>query len=139
MTDEERCDLEHKLGYRFEHIEWLERALTHRSHIFNSDGRSNERLEFLGDSVLGLAVSRVLVARFPDWDEGSLSKARARLVSAVSAENAAVRLTLESTFASDPARKKPVVGESRICLPMLMRPSSGQFFAIQDLKQRPPS
>lgn len=106
MTDAERRDLEQKFGYRFERVEWLERALTHRSHIFNSDARSNERLEFLGDSVLGLAVSRVLVARFPDWDEGSLSKARARLVSAVSAEDAANRLGLGEHLRLGPGEEK---------------------------------
>jgi ribonuclease-3 len=106
MTDAERRDLEHKLGYRFERIEWLERALTHRSHIFNSEARSNERLEFLGDSVLGLAVSQVLVARFPDWDEGSLSKARARLVSAASAEDAANRLSLGEHLRLGPGEEK---------------------------------
>ncbi|MHB8755217.1 MAG: ribonuclease III [Candidatus Acidiferrales bacterium] len=106
MTDEERRSLEGKLGYRFENIEVLERALTHRSHIFNSDERSNERLEFLGDSVLGLAVSRVLVARFPKWNEGDLSKARARLVSAVSAENAAHRLGLGEHLRLGPGEEK---------------------------------
>jgi len=106
MTDAERLSLEHKLGYRFECIEWLERALTHRSHIFNSEAQSNERLEFLGDSVLGLAVSRVLIARFPHWDEGSLSKARARLVSAASAEDAANRLALGEHLRLGPGEEK---------------------------------
>src|SRR5579863_623700 len=106
MTDEERCDLERKLGHRFEHVEWLERALTHRSHIFNSDARSNERLEFLGDRRIIIEKSRVLVARFPNWDEGSLSKARARLVSAVSAENAANRLGLGEHLRLGPGEEK---------------------------------
>jgi len=106
MTDAERSELETKIGYRFEHVEWLERALTHRSYIFNSDARSNERLEFLGDSVLGLAVSRVLVSRFPAWDEGSLSKARARLVSVTSAENAANRLGLGEHLRLGPGEEK---------------------------------
>ncbi|HKV29370.1 MAG TPA: ribonuclease III [Candidatus Acidoferrales bacterium] len=106
MDDAERRVLEEKLGHRFKCVEWLERALTHRSHIFNSEQPSNERLEFLGDSVLGLAVSRVLVARFLAWDEGTLSKARARLVSAVSAENAAVRLALGKHLRLGPGEEK---------------------------------
>ncbi|MFZ0211497.1 MAG: ribonuclease III [Candidatus Acidiferrales bacterium] len=106
MTDPERDDLEARLGYQFHKIEWLERALTHRSHTFASDERHNERLEFLGDSVLGLAVSHVLVVRFPDWDEGSLSKARARLVSAASAEAAANKLHLGDHLRLGPGEEK---------------------------------
>jgi ribonuclease-3 len=106
MTDAEREDLEAKLGYRFERVEWLDRALTHRSHTFSSGARSNERLEFLGDSVLGLAVSQILVARFLDWDEGELSKARARLVSAASAEKAANRLDLGKHLRLGPGEEK---------------------------------
>lgn len=106
MTEPEREDLEARLGHRFQKIGWLERALTHRSHTFLSDERHNERLEFLGDSVLGLAVSQVLVVRFPDWDEGSLSKARARLVSAASAEAAANRLRLGDHLRLGPGEEK---------------------------------
>lgn len=106
MTDEERRELEARIGYRFERVEWLERALTHRSHIFNSNARSNERLEFLGDSVLGLAVSRALITRFLDWDEGRLSKGRARLVSAASAEDAANRLGLGEHLRLGPGEEK---------------------------------
>ncbi len=53
-------------------------ALTHRS----ADDDNNERLEFLGDAVLGLIVAEELYRRFPDADEGSLSRLRSRLVSA---------------------------------------------------------
>ena len=106
MTDEERNSLEKKLGHRFQQLAWLERALTHRSHAFASDTPHNERLEFIGDSVLGLAVSRVLVARFPDWDEGQLSKARARLVNAASARDAASRLSLGEHLRLGPGEEK---------------------------------
>ncbi|HEV2289851.1 MAG TPA: ribonuclease III [Candidatus Acidoferrales bacterium] len=106
MTDPEREDLEARLGHRFHKIGWLERALTHRSHTFLSEEHHNERLEFLGDSVLGLAVSQVLVLRFPDWEEGSLSKARARLVSAASAEVAANRLRLGDHLRLGPGEEK---------------------------------
>ena len=64
------------IGYRFGSEELLERALTHRS----AAGPNNERLEFLGDSVLGLLVAADLFRRFPDSDEGSLTRCRARLV-----------------------------------------------------------
>ena len=64
------------IGYRFGSEELLDRALTHRS----SEGPNNERLEFLGDSVLGLLVASELFRRFPGCDEGSLPRCRARLV-----------------------------------------------------------
>jgi ribonuclease III len=106
MNDPERLTLEAVLGHRFTDIEWLERALTHRSHAFNSGVPHNERLEFLGDSVLGLVVSRALVVKFPDWNEGRLSKARARLVSVDSAEQAATRLNLGQHLRLGPGEEK---------------------------------
>lgn len=68
--------LQHRLGHRFRRPELLLRALTHRSHSADH----YERLEFLGDAVLGLAVSTLLVERLPQQTEGELSRARAALV-----------------------------------------------------------
>ena len=68
--------LEERIGHRFVRAELLEQALTHRS--FGSP--HNERLEFLGDGVLGCAVAEALVERFPDLSEGELSRLRASLV-----------------------------------------------------------
>ena len=64
------------LGYRFAATRLLEQALTHRS----AGSNNNERLEFLGDSVLGLIVSEQLYQAQPGADEGSLSRIRASLV-----------------------------------------------------------
>lgn len=62
----------------------LERALTHRSYAYEHGGiPHNERLEFLGDSVLGLAVTVMLFTTNPDLDEGQLAKRRASVVSTV--------------------------------------------------------
>lgn len=69
--------LEGRLGHVFSHPAWLEEALTHRS----AGMPNNERLEFLGDSVLNLMVTQLLFARYPDWSEGDLSQLRSRLVS----------------------------------------------------------
>ncbi len=55
-------------------------ALTHRSFTEGDLAASNERLEFLGDAVLGLVIAEHLYRLFPDWDQGQLSKARASLV-----------------------------------------------------------
>ncbi len=106
MEDSEREQLEKTLGHRFTNIHFLERALTHCSHAHNSSTPHNERLEFLGDSVLGLTVSRALVERFPDWNEGRLSKARARLVNVSSAEHAAGRLNLGQHLRLGPGEEK---------------------------------
>jgi len=106
MTEEERGELEAVLGYRFEHPERLERALTHRSHRQNSEGIDNERLEFLGDRVLGLVASEVLFQAFPHWDAGNLSKGLARLVSASSIHAAARRLKLGRHLRLGPGEEK---------------------------------
>jgi ribonuclease III len=73
----------HRLGYVFAKPELLELALTHRSWCAEHPGTaSNERLEFLGDSVLGLAVTDHVYAAYPDVSEGHLAKVRASVVSA---------------------------------------------------------
>lgn len=64
--------------------ELLDLALTHRSWAYENGGaRHNERLEFLGDAILGQAVTVMLYSSYPDLDEGDLAKRRASLVSAV--------------------------------------------------------
>lgn len=73
--------LESRLGHRFDEPARLELALTHPSAAFEADRtRGNERLEFLGDAVLDLAVSGLLFETHPDWAEGDLTRARAALV-----------------------------------------------------------
>jgi ribonuclease-3 len=58
-------------------------ALTHRSYAYENGGLpTNERLEFLGDSVLGIVVTETLYRRYPDWPEGQLAKLRAAVVNA---------------------------------------------------------
>ena len=58
-------------------------ALTHRSYAYENGGLpTNERLEFLGDSVLGIVVTETLYAQYPDWPEGQLAKLRAAVVNA---------------------------------------------------------
>jgi len=106
MTDEERTQAESTLGHRFSHPEILERALTHRSHRQQSAKDDNERLEFLGDRVLGLVTSEHLSRAFPDWDAGQLSKALARLVSATSVYTAARRLSLGHFLQLGPGEEK---------------------------------
>src|SRR4051812_10374122 len=82
--------VELRLGYQFTERALFERALTHRS--FGAD--HNERLEFLGDAVLNLAVSRLLFDRFAGSDEGDLTRIRAHLVREDSLHKVALSLGL---------------------------------------------
>jgi ribonuclease III len=82
--------LQRKLGYRFNQQRLLQRALTHRS--YGAD--HNERLEFLGDSVLSVVVSAMLYERFAGSDEGDLSRVRAHLVREDSLHRVALSLRL---------------------------------------------
>ena len=80
--DKTLSEFEKKLGYRFKNKEYLLTALTHSSYANESRGRvqSYERLEFLGDSILGFVTAEYLYAAFPDLPEGKLTKKRAALV-----------------------------------------------------------
>lgn len=79
----ERTDLEQKLGYAFRDRALLENALRHSSCANESKDpavTSNERLEFLGDSVLGFVTAKYLYQHYPEMPEGSMTKLRAELV-----------------------------------------------------------
>jgi len=75
-------ELEKRIGYRFRQSSLLETALTHSSFANESGGSAvcNERLEFLGDSVLGMTVAEELYRRFPRMPEGRMTRLRAELV-----------------------------------------------------------
>jgi ribonuclease-3 len=68
--------LQQRLGYQFKRVEWLTLALTHSA----DQGQNNQRLEFLGDAILGVVVSKHLFEVHPDWNEGDLSVGRTALV-----------------------------------------------------------
>ncbi len=94
----EMKSLSQTLGLFQENSLLLEKALAHRSYIHETGGQSNERLEFLGDSVLSLVISEYLYNQFPDKTEGDLSKWRAYLVSADSLARLAKKLELGSAL-----------------------------------------
>ena len=76
-------DLETAIGYRFQNIQLLQNALTHSSYAnerWHNSLLSNERLEFLGDSVLGMLVAEYLYHNFPNRPEGELTRMRADMV-----------------------------------------------------------
>jgi len=106
MEESERNELQALLGHRFSQPDHLEHALTHRSQRQGAIEFDYERLEFLGDRVLGLVASGCLFERFPDWDAGKLSKALSRLVSAASIHHAAQHLSLGRHLRLGPGEEK---------------------------------
>ncbi len=89
--------LEKKLGHSFRDRALLMTALTHSSYANENKGRggeSNERLEFLGDSVLGMVVADALYRRFPELPEGRMTRLRAQLVCEESLHRVAAELGL---------------------------------------------
>ena len=90
-------DLEAAIGYRFHNITLLQNALTHSSYAnerWHNSLLSNERLEFLGDSILGMLVAEFLYRTFPDRPEGELTRMRADMVCEKTLANVANRIHL---------------------------------------------
>lgn len=90
-------DLEEAIGYRFRNITLLQNALTHSSYAnerWHDSLKSNERLEFLGDSILGMVVAEHLYRSFPNRPEGELTRMRADMVCETSLAAVADRVGL---------------------------------------------
>ena len=90
-------DLENAIGYRFRNITLLHNALAHSSYAnerWHDSLKSNERLEFLGDSILGMVVAEHLYRNFPDRPEGELTRMRADMVCETSLAQIADRVNL---------------------------------------------
>ena len=83
MEAKDSSEIEQIFQYKFKDNSLLQEALRHSSYVNElgeSELRDNERLEFLGDAVLNLAVGHILMRRYPDLKEGDLSRSRANLV-----------------------------------------------------------
>ena len=92
-------DLEAAIGYRFQNISLLQNALTHSSYAnerYHNSLMSNERLEFMGDSILGMVVAEHLYRNFPDRPEGELTRMRADMVCEKTLANVANQIGLGS-------------------------------------------
>ena len=90
-------DLEAAIGYRFSNINLVQNALTHSSYAnerWHDSLRSNERLEFLGDSLLGMVVAEHLYKNFPNRPEGELTRMRADMVCESSLAAVAEKISL---------------------------------------------
>jgi ribonuclease-3 len=112
LTPQKFAELEKLVGFHIKNRSYFIQALMHRSFLEQNNDYdvSNERLEFLGDSVLSLVVAEYLFEVFPEKDEGFLTKVRAKLVNRIALAEAADRISLvnfllisknlSSTFAS---------------------------------------
>ncbi|MBN2899535.1 MAG: ribonuclease III [Clostridia bacterium] len=94
---ESRCKLEDTIVYRFENLKLVKEALTHSSYANEKKSnkiRNNERLEFLGDSVLSIVISDYLFRNYPDLPEGELTKIRSKIVCEATLSDCARRIKL---------------------------------------------
>ena len=115
------------LSYEFSRPELLELALTHAS-AASSAADSYERLEFLGDRVLGLAVADLLMVRFPDEKEGALARRLAGLVDRHSLAEIAIGLDLGAYVRLSPGESASGIRENRTVLSDVMEAVIGAIY-----------
>lgn len=96
------------IGYRFTNLSLLTLALTHRSYSSNNSesDESNERMEFVGDSVLGLVIAHQLFSDHPDWREGELTKVKALLVNETTLAEIGMEIGLNHHIFLSPEEEK---------------------------------
>lgn len=99
MSNNELDALQKIIGYRFNNIDLLKRALTHKSYAAETGiGEFNERMEFLGDSILSAITADYLYHRYPEEDEGKLSQIKSQMVSQPSLSKWAKEIKLGNFF-----------------------------------------
>jgi ribonuclease-3 len=130
LTDGERlAEAARILGHRFQRPELLAEALTHRSALRGRDRMaSNERLEFVGDRVLGLLVAEWLAERFASEDEGALGRRLAHLVSGPILATIAARLMLPAVLAVAPGEARAGVRKRASVLADAMEAAIGALY-----------
>ncbi|MBA53706.1 MAG: ribonuclease III [Pseudomonadales bacterium] len=101
--DTNLLELSRTIDYQFQQNELLELALTHRSH---NGSHNNERLEFLGDSILNFVIGEALFQKFPKAREGQLSRLRATLVKGATLTKVAKQLELGPSLRLGPGEMK---------------------------------
>lgn len=102
LQEQNQSELCHRMGYQFSNPKLLSQALTHRSY----DQDNNERLEFLGDAILSCIIAQALYQRFPDAQEGQLSRLRAYLVRGTMLAEVAKSLALGEALLLGPGELK---------------------------------
>ncbi len=113
LSPDQRSALETAIGYKFKDETWLTRALTHPSLIDDYGGGaqfSNQRLEFLGDRVLGLVMAEILINKYPKEREGHLTKLFHHLVSGPTCAEAGASINLRDYLFMDRSMKRNATG-----------------------------
>ena len=131
--------LENKIGFKFNDINLLKEAMTHRSYINENPSWKlphNERLEFLGDAVLELAVTENLFQRFPEEPEGQLTSIRAALVNYQMLAQVARSVDLENHLLLSRGEKKTSVAPAKSFWPMPWRRLSAPLIWIKIIRKR---
>ncbi len=128
MTD----SIEELLGHRFARPELLREALTHRSAAVSTRGRrataSNERMEFMGDRVLGLLIAEWLVERYPAEPEGALGRRLAHLVSQPVLAGVAEAVGIEAVLAVSPGEARAGVKKRATVLADALEAALGALY-----------
>jgi ribonuclease III len=110
--------IENALQYHFSDLALLKKTLTHASAAL-AKLDSNERLEFLGDSILGLVICQALFEKFPDYREGDLTKIKSKLVSRKTCSMIASELNIEEFYKIGPGMQKSIALKGSISAAML--------------------
>jgi ribonuclease-3 len=137
LNSEKFRALEKLLGVSLENKSYYIQALTHRSYLESNNHKriSNERLEFLGDSVLGLVVASFLFENFPEEDEGFLTKIRAKFVNKNSLGNAAEKLGIADFIFIGDNLSRTFVNNSKTVLADTLEALIGAIFLDCGIKE----
>jgi ribonuclease-3 len=128
-TNDDRFDeLEDLLGHRFENRNLLRRALRHGSALTAQERGSYQRLEFLGDAVIGHAVAQILFEEFPDDDQGQLTRKRVHLVRSERLAERAALLGLDGWVVLGPGEELAKGRERSALLEDLFEAVAGAIF-----------
>ena len=136
--ESQQAQLEKELGYSFSDASLLVRALTHVSYDHEKSAGHNEVLEFLGDAVLDLAISDLLIRSFPEKSEGDLSRMRAALVNSTVLPEKAALLNLGPLLRLGKGEERSGGGTNPPSWPVPSKRCSAQFTA-KWLRSRPSS
>ncbi|ACF14021.1 Ribonuclease III [Chloroherpeton thalassium ATCC 35110] len=140
LSEDTKLEIESLTGFPISNVIHYETALTHRSAIdLNVYSKkkfvSNERLEFLGDAVLDLVVAECLYTRFPDYDEGKLTKLRSQLVNARTLASFARKIHLGSLLIVSEAAEAIGVRDSETTLADAFEALVGAIYLDSDYLQ----
>jgi ribonuclease-3 len=127
-NDDRFDDLENLLGHRFENRNLLRRALRHGSAVTAQERGSYQRLEFLGDAVIGHAVAQILFEEFPDDDQGQLTRKRVHLVRSERLAERAALLGLDGWVVLGPSEELAKGRERSALLEDLFEAVAGAIF-----------